>query len=74
MWNRMDNAGLSAVHEIEKELNSKRRKSFEKQMTVSLTQQSDGLSDTVNDPINNLEMRLMQDDVNTVNTKEENEK
>ena len=70
----MDNAGLSAVHEIEKELNSKRRKSFDKQMTVSLTQQSDGLSDTVNDPINNLEMRLIQDDVNTVNTKEENEK
>ena len=70
----MDNAGLSAVHEIEKELNSKRRKSFEKQMTVSLTQQTDGLSDTANDPINNLEMRLMLDDVNTVNTQEENEK
>ena len=43
-------------------------------MTVNLTQQSDGYSDTINDPINNLEMRLMLDDVNTVNTQEENEK
>ena len=68
LWTRMDRAGHNAIKEVEKEINQRRRKSFEQQNTVQLTVQTEGRSEKSNldlkDKISYPEVRELMDEIN----------